>query len=789
MNRRTIFLVGLLLVTVPVVGCVDQGTQPDGGADDGTSDGDGTGDQAAKPAACLDQSREPGSVDHSLSPTAGVSGAVEGVAEDGLNVRVRQDPGNTVYWVKPGPRELSQQVFGTENNPRMTGQVALEKAKGPIKQLLQDIPFMVGVPEDARTTQEDGSQILETPTLFSDKGVPTSGALDVTYKDRQPYDLPGKPGNTKDKAELSSSLTDPSGNKYRIEIDHIVQPPIPGYQTGGGVLTNAWHHGQTGTGSPLMPQVYTYGAFWAIVDVYINDDLVNEHYVGHFMTTQNVRHSDYSLALDEELPLDVDDTPTGQEHHTHGVVFPIKATDKGPIHEPLKTCVQLPNGQTQPFIHGMWEEDEILQGPHAEDGGDGLEVTVEQDAEKTFYWVTPGERRLSPWVFGTKDEPRTTGQWQIEAAADLPHGDTIQQFLKDTPPAVGAPTKARKTLDDGTQVFKPKTLFSDNAIPLQDSSNPLKVTYQDKSPWDSPGPPGKVGDAVDIDGTTFHDPQGNEYKITINHLVKPPIPGYETGDSVITNAFHHGRTGTGSPLMPISYTYGAFWALADLHVRNGTTGGQWEKIDSNHVTHFMTTETVRKADYSLAIDEELPLPKDDTPTGKIHHTHGVMFPFKGTPNGPVHEPLNTSFVLPNGQKQPFIHAMWEDETLVKHPFKGYQRRDISQAGGGGGDGGGQSADVEVTITATDFDFSQDQINASAGDTVKVTLQNAGENQHNWGVDLDGDGDVRDDAWTGMVGVGDTGSVTFTVTESGESPFICDVSGHRQLGMEGTLVVE
>lgn len=48
----------------------------------------------------------------------------------------------------------------------------------------------------------------------------------------------------------------------------------------------------------------------------------------------------------------------------------------------------------------------------------GTNVKVKQDPGKVFYWVLPGERRLSPSVFGTPDDPHlvlsilwTTWQW------------------------------------------------------------------------------------------------------------------------------------------------------------------------------------------------------------------------------------------------------------------------------------------------------------------------------------------------------------------------------------------
>ena len=42
---------------------------------------------------------------------------------------VEQEPGNTVYWIPPGPRRLSEDVFGTAENPTMTFKPKLQAAK------------------------------------------------------------------------------------------------------------------------------------------------------------------------------------------------------------------------------------------------------------------------------------------------------------------------------------------------------------------------------------------------------------------------------------------------------------------------------------------------------------------------------------------------------------------------------------------------------------------------------------------------------------------------------------
>ncbi|HSH49224.1 MAG TPA: hypothetical protein VK991_11625 [Halomonas sp.] len=300
---------------------------------------------------------------------AGVSAAAPDKSGPLINKAViQQEAGKTVYWVLPGPRKLSREVFGTPDDPKRTLPPILAKVdKPPIRELLEKLPILVAAPLKARKTNVAGTEytLFAQPTPFSDKARPLlpdqSGYFKTTLLDRVAEDQPGMPGDTPDEVQLDTWFHDPAGNKYRLEFDHVVQPPFPGYDTQGGVFIDGWLHGTTGTGSPLMPREYTYGAWWGIVHLYINDEQVDTK-VAHLMTTEVVRKRDYSLALDEEMPLDPSERHIpGQDHETHLIVLPIKPTPQGPVFEPVKTAFELPNGEKQPFIHMMFEEDSISE--------------------------------------------------------------------------------------------------------------------------------------------------------------------------------------------------------------------------------------------------------------------------------------------------------------------------------------------------------------------------------------------------------------------------------------------
>ena len=279
--------------------------------------------------------------------------------------RVMQEEGKVTYWVLPGPRKLDRQTFGTPDNPKMLLEPKLraaKEAKGPatVPELLTQVPIMVAAPEKARKVMPNGDYVFAQPTPFSNNARIIQGNFEATFTDMVKTDPPGKPGQTPDTAEFTAKFSDPQGNQYRVVLDHVVKPPFPGHQTEGGVMLDSVHHGTTGTGSPLMPKVDTVAALWGVGELHINGELVVDHRVMHLMTSEVVRNKDYELVHTEDLPLAPEERHiSGQEHHTHLMMPPIKGTKKGPVFSPVPTALELPNGKKQPFLHIMFEQDEV----------------------------------------------------------------------------------------------------------------------------------------------------------------------------------------------------------------------------------------------------------------------------------------------------------------------------------------------------------------------------------------------------------------------------------------------
>lgn len=109
---------------------------------------------------------------------------------------------------------------------------------------------------------------------------------------------------------------------------------------------------------------------------------------------------------------------------------------------------------------------------------------------------------------------------------------------------------------------------------------------------------------------------------------------------------------------------------------------------------------------------------------------------------------------------------------------------LAGCGGDGGDTGddGDAAAGQVSVVGTDdLKFRPDQLQAAAGEvTVEMTCEE-GIN-HNFVVEEIGDEMVVE------CDAGETATGTVEL-EPGTYTFYCNIAGHREAGMEGTLVVE
>jgi len=116
-------------------------------------------------------------------------------------------------------------------------------------------------------------------------------------------------------------------------------------------------------------------------------------------------------------------------------------------------------------------------------------------------------------------------------------------------------------------------------------------------------------------------------------------------------------------------------------------------------------------------------------------------------------------------------------------------------------GGAKPASLEVTVR--EFSFGPVELHAKANQPVELRMKNEGQLTHDWTVEGMPASAIRahdtgkhDMASMGtspamhtMAEHGTTSTIAFTPTKAGTYSFFCTVQGHREAGMQGTIVVD
>lgn len=89
--------------------------------------------------------------------------------------------------------------------------------------------------------------------------------------------------------------------------------------------------------------------------------------------------------------------------------------------------------------------------------------------------------------------------------------------------------------------------------------------------------------------------------------------------------------------------------------------------------------------------------------------------------------------------------------------------------------------LEITLRAQDIKFDLSHIEARMGQTVKITYINEGALDHNFVLS---DFGVEE-----TVKPGETQTIEFTANREGDFKFVCNIPGHLEAGMVGTLTVK
>ena len=99
---------------------------------------------------------------------------------------------------------------------------------------------------------------------------------------------------------------------------------------------------------------------------------------------------------------------------------------------------------------------------------------------------------------------------------------------------------------------------------------------------------------------------------------------------------------------------------------------------------------------------------------------------------------------------------------------------------GGGSAGPEPLDVTLK-TDNSFLYSPVTLTTKVSQTINMTLENSGALEHTFLIDELG-------VTSGTIAAGQTGAFRFTPDQAGTYTFYCNVPGHKEGGMIGTLTV-
>lgn len=89
---------------------------------------------------------------------------------------------------------------------------------------------------------------------------------------------------------------------------------------------------------------------------------------------------------------------------------------------------------------------------------------------------------------------------------------------------------------------------------------------------------------------------------------------------------------------------------------------------------------------------------------------------------------------------------------------------------------------EVSVSAKEYVYTPSTITVKKGENIKINFTNNGTTVHNFTITELG-------VATKTIGPGETDSVTFAVPNTGTFTYFCSVDGHRDLGLQGKLIVQ
>lgn len=250
-----------------------------------------------------------------------------------------------------------------------------------------------------------------------------------------------------------------------------------------------------------------------------------------------------------------------------------------------------------------------LQNPGQLLGG-GIQVRISHDSG-AIHAALADHRRLDPRVFGDSAQPRGFG---------------------GSPVVYGVPPVMRSYDDTAAATITTTSAFAGKTMMMPQGR--MRMEAFDITATDAK----TTRDSVRFIAM-WRDSAGNSYSVRCDK-VSPFGVQYPVFGGVVTNHILYGISRIGTPLMPTAFVYVGFWGEGQV-LKNDSL------LDEEVMVHGVLMEFVRTEDYELAFDHQV--------NPRKRQFHVMVLPYEADGDRFVARPVNTGFILPDGNELPFWH--------------------------------------------------------------------------------------------------------------------------------------
>jgi hypothetical protein len=175
--------------------------------------------------------------------------------------------------------------------------------------------------------ESSGDVKLETGAYYGDRFEPASGQITIDATDVGDRVTPLPPH---DRLSIAATIQASAGTITVSATDPMIEDPMGRWTTWWGVGIDVDHHGQSGIGTNLLPNIHSAVAAFGMGKVSVDDQVVADGVMVHIMTAEN--------GLPGRLELDVGDPANPIPGLPDGHVRAVWADYQGDVPSGTKTA-------------------------------------------------------------------------------------------------------------------------------------------------------------------------------------------------------------------------------------------------------------------------------------------------------------------------------------------------------------------------------------------------------------------------------------------------------------------